>query len=110
MSRGVNFDGRHEEIPFVGVEVFEDANGAVGFFARGFEKMDSAGLHGLVVVPEVVGVKKKKDASAGLIPDGTNLLRCGSLCEEKTSAVPCRFYYNPALSVTERPVFSQLKT
>jgi hypothetical protein len=42
-------------------------------FAGRFKKIDAAGLHGVIVAPEVVSVKKEKDAAAGLVANGVLL-------------------------------------
>ncbi len=67
--------GGLEEIPLVAVEVFEDGDGAVGFLAWGLEETDAAGLIGVVIAPEVVGVKEAEDAAAGLVADGEGIAR-----------------------------------
>src|SRR5579871_772028 len=59
--------GWFKQIPFIAVEVFEDGDGAVGFDAGRFEEPDAVGAHGGMVAVEIVSVKKKKDAAAGLI-------------------------------------------
>ncbi len=74
--------GGLQEIPLVAIEVFEDGDGAVSLLARSFEEADAAGLIGLVVAPEVVGVEEEKDAATGLIADGEGLLRRVGFGEE----------------------------
>ena len=72
-----------EEIPLVAVEVFEDGDDAVGFLAGRFEETDAAGLVGLVIAPEVVGVEEEKNAAAGLVADSEGLLRSVSFGKQK---------------------------
>jgi hypothetical protein len=73
--------GWFEQIPLVAVKVFEDGDGAVGFDARRFQEADSVGGHGGVVALEIDGVKKKKDATAGLVADASGLFGSGCVSE-----------------------------
>ena len=58
-----------EQVPFIAVEIFEDDDGAVGFLVRERKEFEIGREHETVIAPEVVSVKKKKHASAGLIAD-----------------------------------------
>src|SRR5580704_2062004 len=99
-----------EEIPLVAVKIFEDGDGAVGFFARRFEETDAARLVGLVFAPEVVGVEKEKDAAAGLIANGAGLFGSGGFGKEKSGAAGFwRSDEDPAFVVGERSVLEQLE-
>ena len=99
-----------EEIPLVAVKIFEDDDGAVGFFARRFEETDAARLVGLVFAPEVVGVEKEKDAAAGLIANGEGLLGSVGFGEEKSGAAGIwRSDEDPAFVVRERGVLEQVE-
>ncbi len=61
----------------IAVQVFEDCDCAVGLFARRPCELYFARGHFIVVTPEIVGVQKKEDSSAGLVADTTRLLgRC----------------------------------
>jgi hypothetical protein len=59
-----------EKVPLVAVEVFEDGDGAIGLFARSFKEVDTRGLIGFLIVPEIIGMQKEEDAASGLIADG----------------------------------------
>ena len=86
-GRGVSIaSGGFEEIPLVAVEVFEDGDGAVGFLAGRFEESDAAGLVGLVIAPEVVGVEEEEHTATGLIADGEGLLGIVGFGEKKRGA------------------------
>jgi hypothetical protein len=99
-----------EEIPLVAVKIFEDRDGAVGFFARRLKETDAARLVGLVFAPEVVGVEKEKDAAAGLIANGAGLFGSGGFGKEKSGAAGFwRSDEDPALVVGERSVLEQVE-
>jgi hypothetical protein len=110
-GRGVSIaSGGLEEIPLVAVEVFEDGDGAVGFLAGGLEETDAAGLVGLVIAPEVVGVEEEENAAAGLIADGEGLLGRVGFCEEKGGAAGIgRGDEEPAFVAGERSVLEELE-
>ena len=78
--------GGFEKVPLVAIEVFEDGDGAVGFLTGGLEESDAAGLVGLVIAPEVVGVEEKEDAAARLVADSEGLLRRVGFGEEERGA------------------------
>ena len=65
---------RLDQIPFVAVQVFEDGDDSVGFFARVLQEFHIARVHCVVVAPEIVGVEEQENAAAGLIADATQLL------------------------------------
>jgi len=99
-----------EEIPLVAVEVFEDGDDAVGFLAGRFEETDAAGLVGLVIAPEVVGVEEEEHAATGLIADGEGLLGSGGFGEEKSGAAGIGGSdEEPALFVGERRVLKKME-
>jgi hypothetical protein len=99
-----------EEIPLVAVEVFEDGDGAVGFLAWGLEETDAAGLIGVVIAPEVVGVEEEEDAAAGLIADGEGLLGRVSFGEEEGGAAGIgRSYEEPAFVAGEWSVLEEVE-
>jgi hypothetical protein len=75
-----------EQIPLVTVEVLEDGDGSVGLLPWSFKEADAAGLVGLVIAPEVVGVEEEKNAAAGLVADGVGLVRGVSFSEEESGA------------------------
>jgi hypothetical protein len=74
-STGAACARRHQQVPFVAVEVFEDCDGSVGFFAGSFAKLQATRLHGAVISPKVVGLEKKKYPTASLAADSADLLR-----------------------------------
>lgn len=64
---------RAQQIPLVAVEVLENRNGAVVFFARLFQKCHAARAHALIVPPEVISAKEKEHPARGLVPDEARL-------------------------------------
>lgn len=99
-----------QQVPAISVEVFEDSDSAVGFFAWSGGEFYSAFLYRLVVPPEVVGMQEEKDASTGLVPDSGSLFRRSSARQQKRCAVRMRrCYQNPAFPVLELSIFNQYK-
>ncbi len=100
-----------EKVPFVAVEVFEDRDRDVGFLAGRLEEFDVRGLHEAIVVPEIVGVKKKEDATASLIANLLELFRCGRLGQEQAGAARTgRRDHHPALVCGKGRVFDDAET
>jgi hypothetical protein len=99
-----------QEVPPVAVEIFEDGNGAVGFLAGTFQEADAAGLIGVVVSPEIVGVEEQKDTAAGLIADGAGLFGSGGFGEEQGGAARVwRGDEEPAFVVRQGGIFEELE-
>ena len=98
------------EVPFVAVKVFKDGDCAVGFLARRFEETDATGLIRVIVAPEIVGVQKEKDASAGLVADGEGLFRDSGLGEKERSSTGIGGSdQEPALVAGERGVLEAVE-
>ena len=58
-----------DQIPEIPVEIGEDSHGAIVFFLWLANKGHVSRLEHAVVAPEIVGMEKEEDASAGLISD-----------------------------------------
>jgi hypothetical protein len=100
-----------EEIPLVSVEILEDGDGAVGFFARNFQELDAIGLHKAVVSPEVVGMEKQEDTTTSLIADLLELSGSVGLREEQAGAARAGGSNNdPAFPAGEKGIFDQAET
>jgi len=97
-----------QKVPLVAVEIFEDSDNAIGLVTRCLEKFDIVGSHPTVVAPEIIGVEKQENTTAGLIADGVRLLGCSGLREKETGAVGVwRRNNQPALVIGKGRVFNE---
>ena len=72
--------------------------------------MDAAGLVGLVIAPEVIGMEKEKNAAAGLVADGEGLFGSGGFGEEESGPAGFRGSdENPTLVVGEWSVLEEVE-
>lgn len=100
-----------QEIPAVSVEILEDCHGAIAFFSRLSSKCYPARLHVVIVAPEIIRMKKKKDAPARLVTDAALLFGSGGFGEKHTSFLRSRWgHKNPPLSSAEPRILDQLES
>src|SRR5688500_19873776 len=64
-----------QQIPEVAVQVLEHRHRTVRFDLRLAAELHADRDHAVVVTPEVVGIEKEEDATAGLVADRVFLLR-----------------------------------
>lgn len=77
---------RLEQVPFVPVQILKHGDRAVMFLPRFADELDAPGGHGVVVAPEVVGVKEQKNAASGLIADAGSLFLVRTSGQKQTRA------------------------